>query len=171
MVLASASASAVNEIPKMSASSVSVPGGSPTASCLCRRLSKISKWVWARLLWTSCLSAGTRACETLHVPFKSKVFVSYSPPALPNVSPAGVQSLTFWGLIFPMLRLLCLDPLLLGRTSAFVISLSFVGHRPGDMAGPIFAAPTSSFWFLLYIFNCGKFFLLIFRLFSVVVAL
>lgn len=36
----------------------------------------------------------------LHVLFKSRVSVSYSPLALPHTSAAGLQNQAFWGLVF-----------------------------------------------------------------------
>lgn len=35
---------------------------------------------------------GLEACEVLCEPFKTKVFVSYNPPALPYASPTALQS-------------------------------------------------------------------------------
>ena len=59
---------------------------------------------------------GLRACEILCIPFKSRVFVSCSLLALPNINPAGFQSqmLFSWN---PGLASLMwgLDPLLLGK--------------------------------------------------------
>ena len=43
---------------------------------------------------------GPGACEILCVPFKSGVYISYSPLAFPKISPSGPQSHTFLGLIF-----------------------------------------------------------------------
>ena len=40
-------------------------------------------------------------CELLCVPFKRGVSISPSPLGLLKLSPAGLQSQTFWGLIFP----------------------------------------------------------------------
>ena len=45
---------------------------------------------------------GLRLCKNLHVLFKSRGSVSYSPVTLPNISPTGFQSQMFWVLIFPM---------------------------------------------------------------------
>ena len=38
---------------------------------------------------------GLRVCEILYVPFERGIFASYSPPALPYASPAGLQSQMF----------------------------------------------------------------------------
>ena len=43
---------------------------------------------------------GLRVCEILCAPFKSGIFVSYSPPSLLYASPAGLQSQIFCRLIF-----------------------------------------------------------------------
>ena len=43
---------------------------------------------------------GLGACEILQVPFKSRVSLPYSPPAIPY--PTGLQSQAFWGPVFPM---------------------------------------------------------------------
>ena len=43
-----------------------------------------------------------KAYEVLHSPFKSRVSVSYSPPALSYASSSGLQYQIFWGLIFPV---------------------------------------------------------------------
>lgn len=45
---------------------------------------------------------GLGACEILCETFKSGISVSLSPPALLNISSAGVQSQTFWKFIFPV---------------------------------------------------------------------
>lgn len=42
---------------------------------------------------------GLRACEILHVPFKSGVSVSYGLVALLYASSAGLQDQMFWGLV------------------------------------------------------------------------
>ena len=42
---------------------------------------------------------GLRVCEILCAPFKSGIFVSYSPPTL-FANPAGLQSQIFYRLIF-----------------------------------------------------------------------
>ena len=43
---------------------------------------------------------GLGVCEILCVPFKSGVSISHSLLALLKVSPTGLQSQTFWGLVF-----------------------------------------------------------------------
>lgn len=48
----------------------------------------------------SVLSLGAR--EIVCGPFKSRVFVSYSSPAIPDLSPTDYQSQVLWGLIFPV---------------------------------------------------------------------
>ena len=53
---------------------------------------------------------GPGVCEILCVPFKGEVSVSNSPVGLPTVSPAGLQSQMFWGLIFPTQDLRAREP-------------------------------------------------------------
>lgn len=43
---------------------------------------------------------GPRGCEILCTPFKSRVFISYSPLVHLKESTAGLQSQKFWGLVF-----------------------------------------------------------------------
>ena len=80
---------------------------------------------------------GLRAYEILHVPFKSGVSVSYSPSALPKMSPTGFQSQMFWGLISLMQdpQVGCpiwgSDPCSLGRISMVVIFLHLWITNPG----------------------------------------
>ena len=65
-------------------------------------------------------------------------------------------------------------PLLLGRTPAIVIILPFVGCLPGGMGLDCTVSLSLlpiSLWFLLYIFSCGKSFLLVLRSFSLTVTL
>ena len=45
---------------------------------------------------------GLGMCEILHVPFKTRVSVSYSPLAVLYASPTGLENQTFSGLIFLM---------------------------------------------------------------------
>lgn len=45
---------------------------------------------------------GLEACEILRETFKSGISVSLSPTDLLNISSAGLQSQTFWELIFPV---------------------------------------------------------------------
>ena len=66
------------------------------------RFTKIRRWVWPRLLSNSCFCLGPGGCEILCSPFKSGVSICPSPLGLLKVSPAGLQSQTFWGLIFPV---------------------------------------------------------------------
>ena len=64
---------------------------------------------------------GPGMCEILCAPCKSGVSISHSPLALLKLSPAGLQSQTFWGFVF-LVQGLCTgyprvgsDPLLLGE--------------------------------------------------------
>ena len=80
------------------------------------------------------------------------VSISYSPPALLNISPGGFQSQMFWGLIF-----LVQGP---GLGSPMQGSLS-----PFAPWGVLPLLPIS-LWFLCFIFSCRKSFLLVSWLFS-----
>lgn len=105
------------------------PWGLAAASCLSRRISKISKWVcfshycvyvvsWS--FWDFCLHS-----------FKSGSSIPYSPPVLPYASPAGLRSQMFsvflsvagWGA-----QCGAWTSRIGKRNSAVVIILPFVGH-------------------------------------------
>ena len=108
------------------------------------------------------------ACEILCAPFKSGVSISHSPLGLPKVSPAGLQSQTFWGLIFLVqvpqagdhdVGFRCLapwgEPLQLQLFSRLWVThwgmgLDYIVTPP---LLPILL------WFLLYIFGCRRSFL------------
>lgn len=73
------------------------------------------------------------ACEIFHVPFISRLSVSYIPLPLLLANLTGLQSQVFWALVFPVQHpqteeldvwTLCF----LGRTSLIVIIFSFVGR-------------------------------------------
>ena len=78
----------------------------------------------------------SQAWEILLTPFKSGVSVSYSPPALPNISLAVFESQPFGDLIFlvqdPRLGAWCgaQTPHSSGMTSAVVIFFLLVNHQP-----------------------------------------
>ena len=107
--------------------------------------------------------------------------ISHSPLPLPKVSPTGLPSQMFCGLIFlvrelqpeePDMELRSLDPW--GRTSPFVNILPFMGHTPRGLGLDYTAFPPLLpvlLWFLLYIFNFRRSFLLVLRSFSSVLAL
>ena len=142
-------------------------GGVPFGSCLSGSLSKISESDPGSFQITD-PALGLRACVILHVPLKSRVSGSplskshwSSKPdilgaCLPGAGPLGL------GILIPF-----------GRTSAIVIILPFVGHLPRgvglDQTASLLPLPMP-LWFLLYIFSCRKSFLLVFRLFSLIVA-
>ena len=71
------------------------------ASGLSRRLSKISKSVWPRLLSNPCLCLGISEHERFCVCSLWSESVSYSHLALPYACPGGIQSQVFWGFIIP----------------------------------------------------------------------
>ena len=51
---------------------------------------------------TTASALGPRAYEILCAPFKSGISISHIPLGLLKVSPAGLQSQKFWGLVFPV---------------------------------------------------------------------
>ena len=86
------------------------PEWAPVDSCLSRRFSKISRWLWPRLFSNNCFFPGfprrkylfprylfPRMCEILCAPYKSGDLISWSPLALLILSPTGLQSQTFLG--------------------------------------------------------------------------
>ena len=85
------------------------------------------------------------------VPFKSGVSVSYSPPCLPYASPlafkAGILGTCLPSVGPPGWGVWCgaWIPNSLGRTSAIVIMLPFVGYLPKDVCldSHVTAPPTS----------------------------
>ena len=120
---------------------------------------------------------GLKVCEILHAFLKAES-VTYSPPVLPYASPACLQRQMFWGLFFLMqdlwagvsdVRLRPLtpwrEPLQLWLFSCHLPEYVDFDHTTSPPLLPI------SLWFLLYIFSCGNSFLLVFRLFSLIVAL
>ena len=113
--------------------------------------------------------------------FSSPSF-SLSLSLLLYASPTGLQSQTFWELTclpseeHPGWRTQCgaWTPQSLRRASAIVIILLFVGHLPMgvDLDYTVsLALLVILWWFLLYIFSCGKSFTLVFRSLSLIVAL
>ena len=75
------------------------PEGMSVASCLSKNLSKMNKLVWSMLLSSYCLCTGPQNIY-LHVPFYSKVIISYHPLVLPYTSPANFQSQIFLRFVF-----------------------------------------------------------------------
>ena len=70
---------------------------------LCRRPSSASRQVWPSLLWDHCsFLFGSDVHKTLCVPSKSGVSGSPSPVEVLQLNPAGPQSQTLWGLLFPL---------------------------------------------------------------------
>lgn len=74
----------------------------PTASSLPRRLSKSASGFDPATLQTVASELKLKLSKFLHTPFKSRVSVSYRPPALPNLSPTSFQSQKLGVLIFPV---------------------------------------------------------------------
>lgn len=141
------------------------------ASCLSRRLSKISRSVLPRLLSNPYL--GISEHERFCVCSLWSEFASYSHLTPPYASPREIQSQVFWGFIFPEknpqagpanvgLRPLTPwgKPLQLGLPSHL-----WVIHPRG--VGLDYSVSLSflkiSLLILLCIFSCGKSFLLVFR--------
>lgn len=117
----------------------------------------------------------------MQVPFKSGVLVTYSPPALLDVSPFGFQSQTLWGLIFPVQipwsgepPVWDSDPLLLKEDLCKLRYLSHLWIVTLEVWVPTrlnLRPPLISMWFFLYIFSCRKSFLSAFSLFSEIITL
>lgn len=72
--------------------SLTAPQWAIAYPCLPRRPSSVCRWVLSRLLWSFCFVLGPSVCETLCVPFESRVAVSSSPVEFLYSSPAGFQS-------------------------------------------------------------------------------
>ena len=93
-----------------------------------------------------------------------------------KVSPPGFQSETFWGYILPKYRAWCggWNPCLL-EEDLYGCDIPPVCRWPtsgyGSQLDCISVPPTSLVWLLLYTCSCGKSFLLVFRLFSKIIAL
>ena len=111
-------------------------------------------------------------CETWHAPFKNKVTLSWSPPVLPYASLICLQSLMLWGFTLlvqmPVLGAQCRTQKtwFLGRSSAVLIILQLEAQLPRDVGldnTMSLSFQHNPLWFLLYIFICGKTFLLVFR--------
>ena len=165
-------ASWYSELPEMAATTVCVPSGVPVASCLSRRLSKIIKWMWPKLLsndcfravswriwnfmctlWEQSLSSST-VCKQASLAFKARCSGAH----LPSAGPLG------WGAQCGAWTLHSL-----GRTSGTVIILLFVGHRLGGVGLHYIVSLLLlliSLWFLLYTLSCEKSSLLVFGWFS-----
>lgn len=138
-----------------------------------------STWISLKLLYY--LFTGLEVCETLCVPFKSTISVSYTHLALLHANPAGLQNQMFGGSSSqyrtPGWRSQCWSwpPSCFGRTTAILTIFLLVGCLPGSgcrvgcltyiVSLPLL--PVSS-WFLLYKFSCRKSFLLVSRLFSLI---
>ena len=89
-----------NKLLGMAAASFCVPRVSSRASCLCGRLSKISRWVWRRFLSNFCLCPGSQCMWTFVWAFWERCLYFPQPSGSPESKPLGLQSQTFWGLIF-----------------------------------------------------------------------
>ena len=122
---------------------------------------------------TAASPLGLGVCDVLHMLCKSGVFISHSPPALPNVSLTGFQSQVFWGLISPVQDPWAEEPDMgwilcsLGRSSWIVLFLPSVGRWPWGCHSWLcyVSAPPASL-VVLYVVSCEKSFLLVLRLFS-----
>ena len=120
---------------------------------------------------------GLRVCQILLVPFGIRIFLH--PFGFPVSKPHWPSSQTFWGLLgAEPLRWATLSgtwaPHSLGRNPVVVIILLLVGHFSGAVGFDYTASlPFLSILlqFLLYVFSCGKCFLPVIRLFSVIVVL
>ena len=150
--------------------------GVPVASSLSMRLSKTSKWVWPWLLANYCLCAGTWSMWDFACLLRLDS-ISYCLLAFTYASPTGLQGLTFWGLVLPLQDPYAGEPdvcsLLLGENCCNC-DYPLVCGSPTWGVGLDYTTSLPLLlimWFLLYIFSYGKSFLLVFNLFSSIVAL
>lgn len=104
---------------------------------LSRRVSKISIWVWLWLFSNCCFFPGSPSFDILCMPFKNEISISHaSLLCLPKLSLTGLQNYTFWKLIFPKRDTQTRETNIawkscsLGRISAIIFNLLFVGHSP-----------------------------------------
>ena len=115
---------------------------------------------------------GLRVCEILCQPFKSRVYIFYSPSVSPIRKSHPLvfkarcsRDLSSWCRTPGLVRLMWgLNHSLFARTSAVVIILPFVSCLPWGVGLDHTASPSFllvSLWFLLYIFSCRKSFLLV----------
>ena len=181
MALASTSVFMVGWASKMAAASVYVPRVRPKCLLPVSETLQDSWWVWPGSFQITASVLGHRGCEILCASFKSGVSISYSPLALLKVSTVGLQSQMFRELIF-LVQDPCgwgawcgaWTPHSLGRISAVVIILPFVGH-PRKSMGLDYTTSLPFLivlsWFLLCNFSCRRSFLLVFMSFSSIVAL
>ena len=149
------------------------PGAVPVDFCLSGRLSKISRYVWLRVLSNYCLCAR----DWIMPDFECTLWVQSRYFLQPSVSPIGVPcfllKLNVLGtLIHGKLTLACITwygawtPHCFRRTS--VIILLFVSHPPRTVSSDCTASPPLLIillWFLLYIVSCRKYPLLVSRSF------
>ena len=130
--------------------------------------------VLAQVSFKLLISLALKLSEILCTPFENSLCLQS--PVFLNVSPSGFQSQIFWGISYENreLDVGAETPVSWRRTSMVLIFLLFVGGQLQVM-GP---SETVSLllllvllWCLLYICSCGKSFLLVFRLFSKIIAL
>ena len=125
----------------------------PGVSGLSGRPSKISRWVWARLLPNYCFFL---ASWNMHQDFEcilsKRSFYFLQAAGSPKSSPAGLQSQMLWHSYSQCRtpqakRAQCgaWNPHYLGRTSANVIILPFVGHPCGGMSFDYITSLQSSY--------------------------
>lgn len=78
------------------------PGWVPVVFCLSGRVSRISRWVWPRLLSNDCFCPGSQSVWDFVCVFEEWSLYLPQPSGLVTVSPTGVQSQMFWGFnVFP----------------------------------------------------------------------
>ena len=142
----------------MAATSVCVPGWGPGGSLRSAGGSDPGSFQ------ITASATASRVCEILCVHFKTGVSISHSALAVPKVSPTGLQSQTFWGLMFlmqncwagePDVRLRSLAPW--GEPCNCNYPPICGSPSPGDMGLDSTMTPhllPVSLWFLLYIFSC-----------------
>ena len=114
------------------------PRGVPETSCLFLSLRSVCESNPRSFQIIACL--GLKQCESLLMTFRSGASVFYTLLDLLHTRSTDLQSQMFWELIFPVQDslvgslMLSRTPHSLGRTSAIVIILLFVGNLPSYMS-------------------------------------
>ena len=164
----------------MVAAACMCPGWVFTVSCLTESLCKDQQVDMSKVSFRS-LTLGVTVCNVLLITFKSGVSTTHRPVVLLNISPTDLQCQIFWGFLFLVQDPHSGDPSCgawipcsLGRTTVIIALFPLVGWLPRAMGlDHMCLCPPLPIllWLLLYLFSCRWSFLLVFRLFSWIVAL
>ena len=138
------------------------PGEVPVAFCFSNSLSKISKWVWPRLLETGVASLLRLTVWGIMLLLKEESLCILQPSDSVLEAHLPMQDPPAWGA-----RWGSQTSHSLGQTFAIVIILLSVGYLPRIMVWSILhlCPPTDLLWFVLYIFSSRKCLLLVLKLF------